>query len=346
MTNLSTTYLGLPLKGPLVCSASPLCQDLDALRRMEEAGAAAVVLHSLFEEQIRLESYDLDWSLSQGTESYAESTSYFPDMADYNLGPDGYLEHVREAKALLSIPVIGSLNGHTRGGWVRYAHLIEEAGADALELNVYDLPTDPTRSGAEVERQLVELVRDVQRGLHIPVAVKLSPFYSAPAELARRLQAAGARGLVLFNRFYQPDFDLERLEVVPTLRLSTPDELLLRLHWVAILAGQVGADLAVTGGVHSGHDVLKVLLAGGRVAMMTSALLRRGVDHLRVVLGEVRTWMEEHEYESVAQMRGSMSLRNVANPSAFQRANYLKVLRAHALLGPPTGAPGEAWPVA
>jgi dihydroorotate dehydrogenase (fumarate) len=337
MTDLTTTYLDLPLKNPLVCSASPLCQNLDMLRGMEDAGAGAVVLHSLFEEQIQLESYDLDWSLQYGAECYAEATSYFPDMMHYNLGPEGYLEHVREAKSLLSIPLIASLNGHTRGGWVRYAKLIEEAGADALELNVYDLPTDPARSGAEVERDLIDLVRDVKRGLRIPVAVKLSPFYSAPVELARRLYEAGARGLVLFNRFYQPDFDLESLEVVPSLRLSTPEELLLRLHWVAILYGQVRGDLAVTGGVHSGRDVIKVLLAGGRVAMMTSALLRHGVDHLTRVLEEMQTWLEEHEYESVAQLRGSMSVRRVPNPSAFLRGNYMKVLRSHALKGQPEG---------
>jgi len=328
--DLTTSYLDLPLKNPLVCSSSPLCQSLDSLQRMEDAGAAAVVLHSLFEEQIQQLSYDLDWSLNRGAESYSEAISYFPDMADYNLGPDGYLEHISQAKTLLSIPVIGSLNGHTRGGWVRYARLIEEAGADALELNVYDLPTDPSRSGLQVEKDLIDLVLEIRRGLRIPLAVKLSPFWSAPAELARRLCQAGARGLVLFNRFYQPDFDLERLEVVPSLHLSTPEELLLRLHWVAILYGHVDAHLAVTGGVHSASDVLKVMLAGGRVAMMTSALLRRGIEHLSCVLSDMRIWMEEHEYESVTQMRGSMSLLNVPNPNVYQRANYMKVLRSFA----------------
>jgi dihydroorotate dehydrogenase (fumarate) len=330
MINLATSYLDLPLKNPLVCSSSPLCQNLDALRRMEDAGAAAVVLHSLFEEQIHQLSWDLEWSLNRGAESFAEATSYFPDMADYNLGPEGYLEHISLAKTLLGIPVIGSLNGHTQGGWIRYAKLIEEAGADALELNVYDLPTDPSRTGAEVEQGVIDLVSEIRRGLHIPLAVKLSPFWSAPAELARRLNQAGARGLVLFNRFYQPDFDLEQLEVVPSLHLSTSEELLLRLHWVAILFGQVRADLAVTGGVHSAADVLKVILAGGRVAMMTSALLRRGIEHLSGVLAGIQTWMEEHECESVAQIRGSMSLRNVPNPAVYQRANYMKVLRSFA----------------
>jgi dihydroorotate dehydrogenase (fumarate) len=256
--------------------------------------------------------------------------SYFPDMADYNLGPDGYLEHISQAKTLLSIPVIGSLNGHTRGGWLRYAKLIEEAGADALELNVYDLPTDPERPGLQVEKELIDLVLEIKRGLRIPLAVKLSPFWSAPAELCRRLGQAGVRGLVLFNRFYQPDFDLVRLEVVPSLHLSTPEELLLLLLWVAILYGQVRADLAVTGGVHSASDVLKVMLAGGRAAMMTSALLRHGIEHLSNLLMDMQSWMEEHEYESVGQMRGSMSLLNVPNPSVYQRANYMKVLRSFA----------------
>lgn len=331
MIDLTTSYLGLSLRNPLVCSSSPLCQDLGALVRMEEAGAAAVVLHSLFEEQIVLESLDLSHFLDHGTEGYAESLSYFPDMGDYNLGPEGYVEHLRQAKALLKIPVIASLNGHTRGGWIRYARLLEDAGADALELNVYDIPTDPERSSADVEAELIGLVGDVCQEVRLPVAVKLSPFYTAPAALARRLEQVGVRGLVLFNRFYQPDFDLDTLEVVPSLWLSMPEELRLRLHWVAILYGHVKADLAVTGGVHSADDVLKTLMAGASVAMMTSALLRNGIEHLNGVLLYLREWMTEREYSSVKQMRGSMSFRSVANPSAFERANYLKVLRSHAL---------------
>jgi dihydroorotate dehydrogenase (fumarate) len=333
MTDLSVNYLGLALRNPLVCSASPLCQDLDALRRMEEAGAAAVVLHSLFEEQIRREGEDIDEMLSQGTESFPEALSYFPDLTDYNLGPDGYLEHIREAKTLLRIPVIASLNGCTPGGWVRYARQIQEAGADALELNVYEVPADYRLTSTDVENRVVELVRSVRAELRIPLAVKLGPFYSAPMHLAWRLERAGARGLVLFNRFYQPDFDLDKLELVPRLRLSTSDELPLRLHWVALLQGQVGLDLAVTGGVHSATDVVKVVLAGANVAMMTSALLRRGVEYLGTVLRELTAWLEEHEYESVQQMCGSMSLRSVANPAAFERGNYLQVLRSHALDG-------------
>jgi dihydroorotate dehydrogenase (fumarate) len=331
MIDLSTRYLGLSLRNPLVCSSSPLCQDLSSLKRMEDAGASAVVLHSLFEEQIEIESLDLSRYLDYGTEGYAESLSFFPEMADYNLGPEGYLEHIREAKALLKIPVIASLNGHTRGGWIRYAKLIQQAGADALELNMYHIPTDPERSAMDIEDDLVALVGEVAHEVKIPIAVKLSPFYTAPVQLARRLDEAGASGLVVFNRFYQPDFDLECLEVVPSLWLSTVEELRLRIHWVAILYKRIHGDLAVTGGVHSPQDVLKVVMAGGAVAMMTSALLRHGIEHLSSVLEGVRTWMADHEYDSIKMMRGSMSFQSVANPGAYERANYLKVLRAHAL---------------
>jgi dihydroorotate dehydrogenase (fumarate) len=331
MIDLSTRYLGLPLKNPLVCSASPLCQDLGHLRQMEDAGAAAVVLHSLFEEQIDRESQDLDYFLENGAYAFPEALTYLPDMRDYNLGPEGYLEHVRKAKETVSIPVIASLNGVSPGGWVRYARLIEEAGADALELNVYHIPTDPELPGVMVEQGYLGLLREVRQHLRIPLAIKLGPYFTALAEFAQHLDQGGADGLVLFNRFYQPDFDLEALEVVPTLRLSDPGELLLRLHWVAILYGHVRADLAVTGGVHSATDVLKALMAGASVAMMTSALLRSGIDHLRAVENELLRWMEEHEYESVRQMQGSMSLRRVADPAAFERGNYMKVLRSYSL---------------
>lgn len=269
--DLSTSYLGLQLKSPLVCSSSPQCEDLGSLRQMEEAGAGAVVLHSLFEEQIRRQSLDLDENLEMGRESFAESLSYFPDKSMYRLGPDDYLEHIRKAKAALSIPVIASLNGSTTGGWTDYGRKMEEAGADALELNVYYLPTDPERTGEQIEQQYIDLLQTVRKSIRIPIAVKLSPFFTAPAAFARRLDQAGANGLVLFNRFYQPDFDLEALEVVPSLNLSQSSELLLRLHWVAIIFGHVQADLAVTGGVHTGLDALKSLMAGARVAMMTSA---------------------------------------------------------------------------
>ena len=334
MIDLSTTYLGLKLESPLVASASPLCEEVDNIRRMEDAGAAAVVLHSLFEEQIDLESGHLDRYLSNGTESYAESLTYFPDMASYRLGPDAYLEHIRKAKAAVQIPVIASLNGVSTGGWIEYARKIEQAGADALELNIYYIPTDPKMPGSQVEQMYVDLVRDVTQSVDIPVAVKLGPYFSALANMAERLDEAGADALVLFNRFYQPDFDLESLEVVPQLTLSSSYELLLRLHWVAILYGRVRADLAVTGGVHTGQDVLKAMMAGARVAMMTSALLQRGIGHLGQVRREVLAWMEEHEYESIRQMQGSMSYRSVPEPAAFERANYMKVLSSYVLRQP------------
>jgi dihydroorotate dehydrogenase (fumarate) len=329
--DLSTRYLGLPLTSPLVMSASPLSEDVDNLRRAEDAGAGAVVLHSLFEEQMTIESHDLDRHLSHGTEAFAEALTYFPDMTDYNLGPEGYLAHVERAKAAVRIPVIASLNGVSSGGWIEYARRIEEAGADALELNVYFIPTDADMTGVEVERMYVDLVRDVKATVRIPVAVKIGPFFSALANLARRLEAAGADALVLFNRFYQPDLDVERLEVVPNLTLSSSSELRLRLRWVAILFGHVQADLAVTGGVHTAEDVLKAMMAGARVAMMTSALLHNGIGYLGRVRTALLAWMEEHEYESIRQMQGSMSQRAVAEPAAFERANYLRVLRSYAL---------------
>jgi len=331
MPDLSTTYLGLSLGSPLVVSAGPLSESIDNIRQMEDEGAAAVVLYSLFEEQITLDSHDLDRSLSHGTESVAESLTYFPDMESHALGPDGYLEHVRRAKAAVDIPVIGSLNGVSTGGWIGYAKKIEEAGADALELNVYYIPTDPDMTGAEVQQMCADLVRDVKASVRIPVAVKLGHFWSAMANVAARLDGAGADALVLFNRFYLPDFDLENLEVVPHLTLSSSYELLLRLHWVAILHGHVRADLAVTGGVHTVEDVLKAMMAGARVAMMTSALLRDGIEHLAAVRAGLLAWMDAHEYESIRQMQGSMSYRSVREPAAFERANYMKVLSSYVL---------------
>ena len=331
MIDLGTRYLGLRLSSPLVASAGPLCEDVGNIRRMEDAGAAAVVLHSLFEEQITLESDYLDHHLSHGTESFAESLTYFPDMGSYNLGPDAYLEHIRRVKAAVRIPVIGSLNGVSTGGWIGYAKKIEQAGADAVELNIYYVPTDPEMTAGQVEDMYVELVRDVKASVKIPVAVKLGHAFSALAHLARRLDRAGADALVLFNRFYLPDFDLERLEVVPRLTLSSSHELLVRLHWAAILYSHIEADLAVTGGVHAGEDALKAMMAGARVAMMTSALLKHGIEHVRVVRARMLDWMEAHEYESIEQMQGSMSYRSVREPAAFERANYMKVLSSYAL---------------
>jgi dihydroorotate dehydrogenase (fumarate) len=311
-----------------VASASPLCEVLDNVRAMEDAGAGAVVLPSLFEEQIDAESHHLDRYLSQG-ESYAEAISYFPDLQRYHLRPEGYLEHVRRAKAAVRIPVIGSLNGVSTGGWIQYARRIQEAGADALELNVYYLPTDPALTGEQVERMYVDLVRDVKASVTIPVAVKLGHGFSAMASMGTRLDRAGADALVLFNRFYLPDFDLERLEVVPRLTLSSPHELLLRLHWVAILYGKIRADLAITGGVHGADDVLKAMMAGARVAMMTSALLENGIGHLARVRRALVEWMDEHGYSGIAEMRGSMSYHSVLEPAAFERANYMKVLGSY-----------------
>jgi len=331
MTDLATTYLGLTLKNPLVVSPSPLSHELDAVKRMEDAGAAAVVLHSLFEEQIRIESNDLDNFLNRGTESFAESLSYFPDMGQYRIGPDAYLELIRKAKAAVRIPVIASLNGVSTGGWIRYAKKMEEAGADALELNVYYIATDFDTDSAAVDKMYMDLVRDVRASVKIPVAVKLGPYFSAMASMARKLDQAGANALVLFNRFYQPDFDLEKLEVTPNLNLSRSEELRLRLCWVAILYGRIKADMAVTGGVHTGEDVIKCMMAGARVAMMTSALLRNGIEHLKVVRDGVVRWMEEHEYVSIKQMQGSMSQKSVAQPAAFVRANYMHVLRSYAM---------------
>lgn len=328
MIDLSTTYLGLPLKNPIVASASPLSKSVDGVRRMEEAGASAVVLFSLFEEQISHEERELDHYLSQGAYSFAESLTYFPEMESYNLGPEPYLEHVRTLKRSIGIPVIASLNGATHGGWIGYAQKIEQAGADALELNLYVLATDPDISGAELEEQYVRLVHDICSQVHIPVAVKISPFFSSIPNIARRFSEAGAKGLVLFNRFYQPDFDLEMLDVVPNLRLSTSDELRLPLRWIAILYGRVQADLALTSGVHTSEDVLKAMMAGARVAMMTSALLSHGVGRIGAILADMRAWMEEHEYESIQQMQGSMSQQAVENPSAFERANYMRVLNS------------------
>lgn len=330
MADLTTTYLGLPLKNPLIASASPLCESVDNIRAMEDAGIAAVVLHSLFEEQIILASADLDSFLSLGTESFVEALSYFPEMESYNLGPGGYLDHIRAVKAAVDIPVIASLNGYTPGGWIHFARAIANTGADALELNIYHLATEPAVAGEEVEEMYVRLVERVAESIRIPVAVKLSPYFSATANMCARLSAAGAKGLVLFNRFYQPDLDLETLEVVPNLVLSTPDELRLRLRWIAFLHGRIEADLAVTGGVHTADDILKCVLVGADAAMMTSALLKYGIGHAAGVLEDLRETMEMREFESIGQIKGSVSRRTVSNPEAFERANYMRVLRSYA----------------
>lgn len=326
--DLTTTYMGLSLKNPMVPSASPLSGRVENICRLEDAGAAAVVMYSLFEEQITRESHQLDHYLSYGSESFAEALNYFPDMGTYNIGPEEYLNLIRRAKLAVDIPIIGSLNGVSSGGWIEYAQKIEEAGADALELNIYYIPTDIGMTGTEVEQMYVDVVWDVKRSISIPIAVKLSPYFSATANMTYRLAEAGADALVLFNRFYQPDFDLENLEVVPHLVLSDSDELRLPLRWVAILYGRVPVDFAITSGVHTYEDVLKGLMAGAKVTMMASELLQNGLPRLRQILQEMLIWMEAHEYESVTQMQGSMSQQNVAEPAAFERANYMKVLQS------------------
>ncbi len=326
--DLSTTYLGLQLKNPLVASASPLSKSVETVCLMEDAGAAAVVMYSLFEEQISHESYELDHFLSRGSNTYAESLSYFPDLDHYNLEPDSYLKHLERVKRAVDIPVIGSLNGISSGGWIEYARHIEQAGADALELNIYYLPTDLDLSSAALEDTYVQLVKDVRAQVKIPIALKLSPFFTALPHMARRFVGAGANGLVLFNRFYQPNFDLEALDVVPHLELSTSRDLLLPLRWIALLYGRVQTDFALTSGVHTAQDVLKAVMAGANVAMMTSELLTNGVERLAVILADLQTWMEERDYVSIVQMRGSMSQQAVAEPAAFERANYMKALNS------------------
>lgn len=324
--DLTTTYLGLTLKNPLVPSASPLARDLSKLRQMEDAGAAAVVLHSLFEEEIDAESDTLDRYLTQGTDSYAEALSYFPEAPLYeSVSPDAYLGYLRQVKQTLGIPVIASLNGISAGGWTRYARLMEEAGADALELNIYYLPTSLDLTGQEVEQIYLDVLREVKGTISIPVAMKLSPFFSATANMAKRLAQAGADGLVLFNRFYQPDLDLDHLAVVPNLVLSRSEEMRLPLRWIALLYGRLPLDLALTTGIHTAEDALKGVAAGAAVTMMTSALLQHGVGRLARVLTDMTRWLEEKEYESLEQLRGSLSQINCGAPAAFERANYIQV---------------------
>ena len=327
--NLTTNYLGMILKNPIVASSSPLSHTVDSIRRLEDAGAAAVVMYSLFEEQIGFDSYYIDHHLTQGIESYAESISYFPDMQSYNVGPDEYLNLIRRAKEAVDIPIVGSLNGTSVGGWTDYATLIEDAGADALELNIYYLPANTEVTGIEVEGLYLDILSAVRQAVSIPVAVKLSPFFSSIANMASRLVDHGADGLVLFNRFYQPDLDLENLEVAPRLVLSNSDELRLPLRWVAILYGRLNVDLAITSGIHTSEDVIKGLMAGAKVTMMASELLQRGIPRIGQVLNELVTWLNEHEYESVMQMIGAMSQKHCAEPAAFERANYMKMLQSY-----------------
>lgn len=328
--DLSTEYLGLKLRSPLVPSAAqPLSEKLDNLKRMEDSGAGAVVLHSIFEEQLRQESLELHKYLTSHTDSYAEASSFFPEPEEFQLGPEGYLEFIRKAKQSVGIPVIGSLNAATPGGWTDFARKIQQAGADALELNIYSIPTDPDLTSEAIENSYADIVRTVKSAVKIPVAVKISPFFTNMARMARMLDSAGADALVLFNRFYQPDIDLETLEVHPDVLLSTPQALRLPLRWIAILYGRVRADLAATSGIHRPEDVLKMLMAGAKVAMLCSVLLYHGIEYMRGILDKMKEWMEEHEYESVKQMQGSLSQMNVENPSDFERAQYIRSLHSY-----------------
>jgi len=327
--NLKTTYMGLKLRTPLVVSASPLSEDIGNLSRMEDAGAAAVVLHSLFEEQIRYERYELHWNTTQGTESYPEALSYFPDPHELCVGPEAYLKHIAKAKATVTIPIIASLNSSTPSGWTSFAKQIQQAGADALELNIYNIPTDMKISGADLEHQYIEVVRSVRAEVSIPLAVKVSPFFTNFANMAKRFAENGANGLVLFNRFYQPDIELESLEVTPNVFYSTPMAMRLPLRWIAILYDRIGASLAATSGIHRGTDALKMLMAGADVTMLCSVLMRHGIDRLRVIEEEMVSWLREHEYESVEQLKGSLSHKNCPDSSAFERAQYMRAVGVH-----------------
>jgi dihydroorotate dehydrogenase (fumarate) len=327
--DLSTTYLGMKLKNPLVPSASPLSREISTIKLMEDSGAAAVVLESLFEEQIIHEKFEMDHFLSQGSESFAEALNYFPEPELYNFGPDEYLEHIRKAKESVKIPIIASLNGVSSGGWINYARKMQQAGADAIELNTYYLATDPDKDGRVIEDNYIEILKAVKEAITIPVALKLSPFFTSMSAIAKRFDETGADALVLFNRFYQPDIDLESLEVTPNLVLSTSESMRLPLRWIAILYGKVKADLAATTGIHTVQDVLKMIMVGADVTMLCAALFQNGISKLTEMVDGIEKWMEEREYESIEQMKGSMSHKSVAEPAAFERANYMRVLKSY-----------------
>ena len=330
--DLNTTYLGLKLRSPLIAGASPLTEDLEGIKRLEEAGAGAVVLHSLFEEQLRREALELNHHLSHGTDSYAEALSYFPESREYKLGPEEYLTLIQKAKRAAKVPLIASLNGSSSGGWVEYAGKIQQAGADALELNIYYLPTDVSLPSEKIEQTYIDILKAVRSAVTIPVAVKLSPFFSNMAWMAKRLDDNGANALVLFNRFYQPDIDMEHLEVKNNVLLSTPQAMRLPLRWIAILYGQLNCDLAATGGVYSAEDALKMVMAGASAVMLVSVLLKQGIAQFRTIERQMKAWMEAHDYESVAQMRGSMSQRKCADPAAFERAQYMKAITTYKVM--------------
>ncbi len=327
--DLSTEYMGLKLKNPLVPSASPLSRELDDVKKLEDAGAAAVVLHSIFEEQVVFEADELEYFLTRGTYSYAEALTYFPQAFEYNMGPEDYLEHIRKAKAATQMPIIASLNGLTSGGWINYAKQIEQAGADAIELNVYFLAADATQDSSVIEQNYIDILGAVKSSVKIPVAIKLSPFFTSITAMAKKLDAAGANALVLFNRFYQPDLDVEKHVVKPGVVLSHSNDLRMPLRWIAILHGRIKAGLAGSTGVHTAQDVVKLLMAGADVAQMCSVLLVNGPEYLGRLLHDLQTWMETHKYDSVAQMKGTMSQKKVAEPGAFERANYIKALNQY-----------------
>ncbi len=324
--NLKTNYLGLELKSPLVVSASPLSEDITRIKQMEEFGASAVVLYSLFEEQLVFDEHELHHHTTAGTESFAEALSYFPEPDVFKLGPEAYLEHITKAKSAVNIPIIASLNGYSAGGWEQYANLIEQAGADALELNIYNIPTEMDVTAEEVENNYLDILKAVKENITIPVAIKLSPYFSNMSHMAKKLVDGGADALVLFNRFYQPDIDLNTLEVKPNIILSKPSNLRLPMRWLAILYGRLKTDMAATSGIHTGLDVIKVMMVGANVAMLNSVLLKKGISRIPKIEKEIREWMEDNEYESVKQMRGSMSQQNVTNPGAYERALYMKAL--------------------
>jgi dihydroorotate dehydrogenase (fumarate) len=331
MTDISMQYLGMKLSGPIVVASTPLSESIDNIRQMEDAGASAIVLTSLFEEQLALESRTLDEDLSRGTNSFAESLDYLPELSDYRMTHEGYLEHLRKAREAAGIPIMASLNGATSGGWVRFAKEMEQAGASAIELNTFALATDRKQTSAELELQLLELVENVCKAVKVPVAVKLSQAFTSLPHMCARLEEAGARGVVFFNRFYQPDFDIEALEVRPTLHFSTPSELLPRLHWAAIMYGNLKGDIAITGGVHSAEDVLKAIMAGGSIATMVSALHIHGIQHIGRVLADLKYWLEKREYASLAETRGCLSRRSVPDTSPYDRGNYIKTLSSYSL---------------
>ncbi len=341
--DLQTTYMGLRLKHPIVPSASPLSKNADAIRKLEDAGASAVVMYSLFEEQISLEGQALDFHLNHGAESFPEALSYLPDLNQYNISPDAYLELIRNAKESTQIPIIASLNGITNGGWIEHAKLIEQAGADGLELNVYMIPGDIQISSTDVENRLLEIVREIRNNIALPLAVKLSPFYSALPNLAMQLSMAGADALVIFNRFYQPDIDLETLDAIPALRLSTSEELRLRLRWTAMLYGRIPLDIAITGGVHTHQDALKGMMCGAKVMMMTSELLQNGTIRIRQIVNQMQEWLETHQYQNLESAIGSLSHQHLTDPSAYERANYMKVLDSWLSPGQLKREPNISW---